>query len=250
MSRKRKSRSRSRRQKSRKPPPGLPVAAYREAVREADRALVEGGIEIGADTWQAVAREWFVEEGRDQEELAGYIAAHEGRLGVRWARDLMRLWVFIQEDDFEAILAHYARAMIRYPRCALVDLWVASVMAHHSTNWWQARSMLLYTAEELPGHARPCHELGFQHYLLGDFAGAVAWFDKALARLTEDEVDLRAQTHLNRAVSQVAAGGDPRAAIAEVKHALRLRPDYALAKSALRVLRSRRRRKRRLWTPG
>jgi tetratricopeptide (TPR) repeat protein len=121
---------------------------------------------------------------------------------------------------------------------------VGAVMMHHGADWWRARSMLLYTAEQLPDHARPCHELGFQHYLLGDFEGAVGWYDEAITRLVEDEVDLGAQVYLNRAVTHFAAGGDRRTAIAGVKSALRLKPDYSQAQEALRAMRGKIR-----WTP-
>jgi tetratricopeptide (TPR) repeat protein len=206
-------------------------------VREADRVLAESGAEIRGGAWQATVLEWFTEDEREQEELAGYMAAHEDKLGIRWARDLLRLRIFVEGDDHEAVLTHYDRAMARYPRCVVVELGVAALLAHHSTDWWRTRSILLYVVEQWPGHAGPCHDLGLLHYLLGDFPGALAWYDKAIARLVEDEVDLGAQVYLNRAVTHLAMGGDRKTAIAGVRRALLLKPDYDQAQTALRAMR-------------
>ena len=220
------------------------MAEYRQAVRDADQVLAEDGVELGAGTWQATALKWFTTDEREQENLAGYMAAHEGRLGPRWVRELLRLGIFLDEDYHEASLTHYDRGMVRYPRWAVVELRVAAVMLHSSADWWRARSMLLYAAERLQGHAWPRHELGFQHYLVGDFEGALGWYDEAAARLVEDEVDLGAQVYLNRAVAHIANGGDRKTAIAGIKKALRLKPEYAQARETLRALRGKVR-----WTP-
>jgi tetratricopeptide (TPR) repeat protein len=220
------------------------MAEYRQALREADQVLAEDGVELGAGTWQEMVLEWFTSDEREQENLTGYMAAHEGRLGPRWARELLRLGIFLDEEYHEASLTHYDRVLARYPRCEVVELWMATVMVRHSTDWWRTRSMLLYAVEQLPDHARPRYELGFQHHLLGDFAGAVAWFDEAVARLVEYEVDLGAQVYLNRAVNHLAHGGDRKTAVAGIKEALRLKPDHDRAQAALRRLEGKRR-----WRP-
>jgi tetratricopeptide (TPR) repeat protein len=230
---KRKSKAKSRRR------PLHPNADYRRAVRKADSVLAESGVEIQADTWQAEALDWFTADDRDRQELARYIAAHEGVLGIPWARDLLRLEVFLRAADHEAILAHYDRAMNRYPRCPLVEMWAAEALARHGADWWRARAMLLYAVEQLTDQARPRYELGFQHYLLGDFAGAIGWFDEAAERLTETEDDIGSRVYYNRGLVRHALTGDKKAAVADVKTALRLDPDYAQAKQTLRALRGR-----------
>jgi tetratricopeptide (TPR) repeat protein len=245
MSRKKKSRGRSSGRARRSTRQPAADSAYFEAVRQADRVLAENDVEIGAGTWQDLALDWFTADARDRAELAAYIDRHQERLGVGWARDLLRLEVFLRTDDHEAIEAHYDRAMRRYPRCALVDAWSAEPVGRHGGDWWRARSMLLYVVDQLPDHARPRYELGFQHYLLGDFAGALAWFDQAVERLTQDEADFGAQVHLNRGVVHYALDGDRKAAIADIQTALRLRPDYEQAQEALRGLQAKPR--WRLW---
>lgn len=237
MSRKRKGKRKSKAQPERRPP--HPSADYRRAVRKADSVLAESGVEIRADTWQAEALDWFTAGERDRQELARYIAAHEGALGVSWARDLLRLEVFLRAADHEAIIAHYDRAMNRYPRCPLVEMWAAEALARHGADWWQARALLLHAVEQLPDHAGPRYELGFQHYLLGDFAGAIAWFDEAAVRLTEAEDGIGSRVYYNRGLVRYALTGDKKAAIADVKTALRLDPDYTQAKQTLQALRGR-----------
>jgi tetratricopeptide (TPR) repeat protein len=244
MSRKKKDKRRSRGRFRRSTRPTAMDHAYREAVREADRALAESEVEIRADNWQEVALDWFTADARDRGELSSYIVSHKSRLGIGWARDLLRLEVFLRAGDHEAIMPHYDRAMTQYPRCALVDTWVAEQIGRQGGDWWRARSMLLYVVEQLPGHARPRYELGFQHYLLGDFPGALAWFDQAVDRLMDAEADFGAQVHYNRGIVRYALDGDRKAAIADVQIALRLRPDYVQAKETLHSLRGKPR-----WRP-
>jgi hypothetical protein len=136
---------------------------YQRAVREVDKVLAENNAEIRADNWQQVALDWFTADERDRNELARYIAAHAGQLGVAWARDLVRLEVFFRANDHTAIITHYDRAMTRYPRCPLVEMWVAEQIGRHGGDWWRARPLLLYAVEQLPDYARPYYELGFMH---------------------------------------------------------------------------------------
>jgi tetratricopeptide (TPR) repeat protein len=217
---------------------------YQRAVREVDKVLAENNAEIRADNWQQVALDWFTADERDRNELARYIAAHAGQLGVAWARDLVRLEVFFRANDHTAIITHYDRAMTRYPRCPLVEMWVAEQIGRHGGDWWRARPLLLYAVEQLPDYARPYYELGFMHYLLGDFPGALRWFDQAATRLTDDEAGIGARIFYNRGLVRYAVDGDRATAIADVEAALRLKPDYPQAEEALRGLRGRVR-----WVP-
>jgi hypothetical protein len=136
MSRKKKDKRKSRGRSRRSTRPTAADYAYRKAVREADRALAESQVEIGADNWQEVALDWFTADARDRGELSSYIGSHKSRLGIGWARDLLRLEVFLRAGDHEAIMAHHDRAMTRYPRCALVDTWVAEQIGRQGGDWW------------------------------------------------------------------------------------------------------------------
>jgi len=240
MSRKRKKRPRRRRARPRRrPSPTSSTFDYQGVIDQADKVLAENGIEVAADNWQQAALDWFAADERDRNELARYMAAYEGRLGVTWARYLLRLEIFFRVDDHTAIITHYDRTMARYPRSPLVEMWVAEQIARHGGDWWRARRMLLHVVEQLPNHARPRYELGFMHYLLGDFTGALPWFDEAAVRLTDDEDEIGARVLYNRGLVRYALDGDRRTAIAEVKAALRLKRDYPQARQALRALRGR-----------
>jgi hypothetical protein len=104
--------------------------------------LSANDVAIRADNWQQLAVDWFAPDEPDRSELASYVAAHEGELGVAWARGLLRLEVFFQAHDHDEIIAHYDRALSRYPRCALVEVWVAEQIARHGGDWWRARPRL------------------------------------------------------------------------------------------------------------
>jgi len=107
---------------------------------------------------------------------------------------------------------------------------------HQSGEMWLAREMSLNAAAELPTFAKPFYELGFINHLLGDFAGALQQFNQAAARVTGDDPELAARIFHNRGLVRLALTADSQAAIADLKEALRYKPDYVQAKEALRAL--------------
>jgi tetratricopeptide (TPR) repeat protein len=240
MSRKPGKRRRGRQARSRQRSPTARVSAeYRRNIRQADDILAKEGVEIRPDNWQQLAVNWCAPEEPERGELARYIADHERKLGVPWARELLRLEVFFQVEDHVQIVAHYDQAFTRYPRCALVEMWVADQVFRHAGDFWRARQMYRYAIEHLRGHAKPYYEMGFMSYLLGDFAGALAWFSQAAERVADDNVEMAARILYNRGMVRVLVDGDKEAAIADVEEALKHMPDYPQAREALRGLRGR-----------
>jgi tetratricopeptide (TPR) repeat protein len=230
MSRKPRKRRRGRQAPSRQRSPTARASSeYRRNIRQADDVLAKEGVDIQPDNWKRVALDWFTPEEPERGELARYIADHERKLGVPWARELLRLEVFFQLEDYPQIIVHYDRAFSRYPRCALAEMWVADQVFRHTGDVWRAR--------HLPGHAKPYYELGFMNYLLGDFAGALAWFNQAAERVTDDNVEMAARILYNRGMVRYLVDGDKEAAITDVQAALERKPDYPQAREALRGLR-------------
>jgi tetratricopeptide (TPR) repeat protein len=219
---------------------------YRQHTREADKILIDNHVEFRSDNWQQLALDWFTPHEPDREELARYIAAHSDRLGVTWAREVLRLQVYLEVQDHAQIVEHYDRAFRVYPRCALFEVWVAGFIMRTSGDFWRARQMYWNVAAELPTHAKPHYELGFMNYLLGDFSGAVNEFDQAVALVEADDAELGARIYYNRGLVRFALHGASAKsdAIADVEEALRRRPNYAQAKDTLRVLKGISR-----WTP-
>ena len=74
------------------------------------------------------------------------------------------------------------------------------------------------------------------NFLLGDFPGALHWFDLAAARLTGEELELGASLYYNRGLVRFVVAGDREAAIADIKHAIQLNPDHEQARGTLRAL--------------
>jgi tetratricopeptide (TPR) repeat protein len=132
------------------------------------------------------------------------------------------------------IITHYDRA---FTRCALVEMWVADQVFRHAGDFWRARQMCRYIVEQMPNHAKTYYKLGFMSYLLGDFSGALSWFNQAADRLADDRLSLAARVFYNRGIVRHLVEGDKEAAIADVEEALKRKPDYSQAKRALRGLR-------------
>jgi tetratricopeptide (TPR) repeat protein len=220
------------------------AAEYRRGIRQADGVLADEGVEIGAGNWRELALDWFAPEEPDRGELGRYIAAHEPRLGVRWARELLRLHVFFHVDDQLQVIDHYDRALSRYPHCALVEMYVADAVLRQEGDLWRARRMFRDAVDHLPDHAKPRYELGFIHFLLGDNPGALDWYNQAAGRVAKDDAEFAARILYNRGILRHFVGDDKEAAVADLEEALRLMPDYPQAKQALRSLRRKRR-----WLP-
>jgi tetratricopeptide (TPR) repeat protein len=240
----RKSRKRKRTRQAQPRQQSRASSVYQRNIRQADDILAGEGVEIRSDNWQQLALDWFVPNEPERGELARYIADHEPELGVPWARELLRLEVFFQAGDYAQIIAHYDRAFSRYPRCALVEMWVADQIYRHASDFWRARQMYQYAVDHLPDHPKPYYELGFMSHLLGDFQGALDWFNQAADRMADDDVEMGARILYNRGMMRFALDGDREAAITDVQEALRRKPDYPQAKEALRGLRGKVR-----WVP-
>ena len=237
----------SKRKHKRKPgrsaaPPA--AAGYRRGIHQADAVLAHNGVDIRADNWQQLALEWFAPEEPEHSALAAYIAAYADRLGIAWAREVLRLEIFFQAGEHLLIVEHYDKALSRYPRCAVLELWVADMVFRYGGDFWRARRMYCYALENVPEHPKPYYELGFMSYLLGDFPGALDRFNRAAERVREGDVEVAARVFCNRGIVRYFLDGDKQAAIADVQEALRRKPDYPQAKDALRGLRGKAR-----WVP-
>ena len=217
---------------------------YRRRIRQADDLLTQQGVEIQPDNWQELALDWFAPQEPERGALTRYMANHEQRLGIRWAQELLRLEVFFQVEDYPQIIHHYDEALSRYPRCPLVEMWVADQVFRHAGDFWRARQMYSYAAAQLPDNAKPCYDLGFMSYLLGDFPGALDWFNQAAERIRDTNPEMAARILYNRGIVRYLVDGDKDAAIADVEEALKRMPDYPQAKKALRGLRGKLR-----WVP-
>jgi tetratricopeptide (TPR) repeat protein len=233
-------RRKSRRQKSHTP------SVYMQKVSRADIALAQNGVEIRDDNWQEVALSWFVPKEPERTMLARYISEHEDELGVAWARELLRMEIYFQVDDYEQIIEHYDRAFPRYPRCALLDMWVADQVFRYAGDFWRARRMYHYAIEHLPEHPKPYYELGYMGYLLGDFRGALDWFNLAAERVTDAYDEVAARIFYNRGLVSYFLHHDKEATMADMKEALQHKRDYPQAREVLRGLRSRREMR---WVP-
>ena len=125
-------------------------------------------------------------------------------------------------------------------------MWVADQVFRRMGDFWRARGMYRYAIEHLPEHPRPYYEMGFMNYLLGDFLGALDWFDQAAEHVTAAYDEVGARVFHNRGLVRYFLDGDRKAAIADMKEALRHKPDYRQAEQILRGLRGRRKVR---WVP-
>jgi tetratricopeptide (TPR) repeat protein len=226
--------------------PLTPAAGYRQAIQKADEVIAQTGAEIRSDNWQQLALEWFASLEPERSEFARFIGVQQDRLGLAWARDILRLQVFFDAEASAQIVEHYERAFRAYPRCPLVEIWVAPYILRIRGDLWRVRQMCLEATGELLSFAKPHYELGFVSYLLGDFSRALAEFDQAVALVTDTDNDMRLapRAFFNRGIVRFALQGDKQAAMADVAEALRRKPNYAQARVALRALKGKLR-----WLP-
>jgi tetratricopeptide (TPR) repeat protein len=198
--------------------------------------LARNGVEIGDDNWQALVLEWYVPQEPERSMMARYIAEYE--LDADWAREVLRMEVYFQAGDYAQIIEHHKRAFSRYPRCALVEMWVADQVFRYAGDFWRARPMYHYAIAHLPEHPKPYYEMGYMSYVLGDFQGALDWFDQAAERVSDAYGEVAARVFYNRGIVRYFLDGDKKAVVADMQEALRYKQDYAQAKQALRGLRS------------
>jgi tetratricopeptide (TPR) repeat protein len=147
------------------------------------------------------------------------------------------MMVMYQTHDYGRILQHYDRALSNYPRCALVEIWVAHQVVRRLGDFWRARQICRRAIELAPDLPHAYADMGFVHFLLGDFPGALSWFDQATHRATEADAELAARTYYNRGVARYYLDRDRSGAIADMQEAVRHNPDDAEAAQMLQQLR-------------
>lgn len=216
-----------------------PASEYEDGIRKADEILSESNLEPSDDNWRDLVTEEFAFYVSERLQLLEYILDHENVLGPKWAREMLRLEVFLQGNAHELIIAHYDRVLSRYPRCAIVDMWVADHILRCQGDLWRARSMYQYVRERFPQHPKAYYEIGFLNHLLGDLHGALQQFNQAAERVSGYDDEFIARVFYNRAIVGYALGGDKQDAIADLERALEHKPDYYQAKKMLRSLRGR-----------
>jgi hypothetical protein len=69
---------------------------YASWTHQADKILAKNDAEVRPDNWQQLALDWFTPHEPERRALARYIAAHQAKLGVAWAWDVLRKEIFFQ----------------------------------------------------------------------------------------------------------------------------------------------------------
>lgn len=216
--------------------PTLSTSEYKDGVRQADEILRENDLIPPDENWQETVLHWFVTEDIERKALAAYMTEHQEALGAAWAREMLRMEIFFQVDDHVIIVAHYDRTLSQYPRCIVLDMWVADHIFRHQGDFWRARPMYQDVQEHLPQHPKPYYELGFMNHLLGDLPSALEQFNRAAERIDGYNDELAARVFYNRGVTRYALEKDRKGAIADLKKALEYKPNYPQAKKLLRGL--------------
>jgi hypothetical protein len=96
--------------------PRTPGTGYRQDIQQADEVIAKTGAEIRPDNWQELAVEWFARQEPDRSEFTRFIAGHQDRLGVAWARDILRMQAFFEAGASRQIVEHCEHAYRAYPR--------------------------------------------------------------------------------------------------------------------------------------
>jgi hypothetical protein len=120
--------------------PRTPAADYRQDIHQADEVIAQTGAEIRPDNWQELAVAWFARQEPDRSEFTRFIAAHQDRLGVAWARDILRLQAF-----FEAKARRQIVIALAGRRCR--SSW------RNAMSYWRVAS-----ARWPPGSGEQCHQ--------------------------------------------------------------------------------------------
>ena len=214
----------------------LSTSEYKDGVRQADEILRDNDLIPLDENWQETVLHWFVTEDIERKALAAYMTEHQEALGAAWAREMLRMEIFFQVNDHNIIVAHYDRTLSQYPRCIVLDMWVADQIFRHQGDFWRARPMYQDVQEHLPQHPKPYYELGFMNHLLGDLPSALEQFNQAAERIGEYDDELAARIFYNRGVTRYALEKDRKGAIADLKKALEHKPNYPQAKKLLRGL--------------
>ena len=169
--------------------------------------------------------------------LKSYLQKYRGQLGADWVEKIGQFLRLVYGENPVEAIDFYERNLSHYPPNAWLIIFVADAHCYQRANYFYARHLYRQAEKELPKFPKIHLDLGLIFMLLSDWKQALTHYDQTFTFAQNDplnKIDLQAKTLFNQAIIYANYFHDIPKSAELLRKALEIRPDYEMAKRALK----------------
>jgi len=169
--------------------------------------------------------------------LRSYLQNYQKNLGADWVEKTSQFLRMVYGENPVESLDFYEQNLSHYPPNAWLIIFVADAYCYQKANYFYARHLYRQAEKELPEFPKIHLDLGLIFMLLSDWKQALTHYDQTFACAQNDplnETDLQAKALFNQAIIYANYLHDVPKSAELLRKALEIRPDYEMAKRALK----------------
>ncbi|NOY76352.1 MAG: tetratricopeptide repeat protein [Calditrichaeota bacterium] len=169
--------------------------------------------------------------------LKSYLQMYTKHLGPDWVEKVSQFLRLIYGENPAEALEFYEQNLSHYPPNAWLIIFVADAECYQKAHYFDARHLYRQAEKELPDFPKIHLDLGLIFMLLGDWKQALTHYNQTFACAPNDPInttDLQAKALFNQAIIYANYLHDVRKSAELLRSALEIRPDYEMAKRALK----------------
>jgi len=169
--------------------------------------------------------------------LKSYLQKYQARLGANWVERISQFFGFVHDEKQVEAIDYYEGNLSQFPPNAWLIFFVAKAHCYQKANYFYARHLYRQAEKELPEYPQIHMDLGLIFMLLNNWEQALAYYHQTFAFAKNDplnKADLQAKALFNQAIIYANYFHDIPKSADLLRKALEIRPDYDVAKRALK----------------
>ena len=169
--------------------------------------------------------------------LKDYIDHNRQKLGSHWVEKISHFLRLVYGENPVDSIDYFEKNLSEYPQNDWLLIFVADAHCYQLANYFHARYLYRLTEKDLPEFPKIHLDLGLIFMLLNDWKQALSYYEKTFKFARNDPLnmtDLQAKALFNQAIIYANYFHDVPKSAELLKKALVIRPDYEMAKRALK----------------
>ena len=196
-----------------------------------------GEIELTSENWQDVFWQFVDVVPYLKNYLKKYGAENQAKLGPAWVQAVSQFLGSVYSEKSDEALRIFERDLSAFPPNGWLALYAADILCYKKAEYFQARALYRLAEAEIPEFPKVHLDLGLIFMLLTDWDKALSAYRKTFRFASNDpknREDLQAKALFNQAIIYANYLHDVPKAAALLRQTLEIRPDYEMARRALK----------------
>ena len=194
-------------------------------------------ITLTSDNWEDVFWQFVDVVPILKNYLMRYLRRHRSRLGPDWVEAVSSFLGQVTAEKPDEALRIFEQRLTSFPPNGWLSLYAADILCYKKADYFKARLLYRQAEAEIPEFPKVHLDLGLIFMLLTDWNRALAAYEKTFAFAENDPKnaeDLRVKALFNQAIIYANYLHDVPRAAGLLRRTLAIRPDYELARRALK----------------